>query len=59
MQDEAFEVVLETMDPTEGVIVKGPLEMAAIPYVTRCEDQYETLGNVTDVVIIRGVVKRL
>ena len=42
MQDEAsFEVVLETMDPTEAAIVKSLLEAAGIPYLIRGEDQYD------------------
>jgi len=38
---ESLEVILETIDPTEVVIVKSLLEAAGIPYLTRGEDQYD------------------
>ena len=38
---ESFEVVLETIDPTEAAIVKSLLEGAGIPFLTRGEDQYD------------------
>jgi hypothetical protein len=42
MQDEEpLEIVLETIDATEVVIVKSLLEDACIPYVTQGEDQYD------------------
>jgi hypothetical protein len=40
-QEESLEVVLETIDPTEVVIVKSLLEGANIPYLVRGEDQYD------------------
>jgi hypothetical protein len=39
--EEALEVVLETIDPTEVAIVKSLLESAGIPYLTRGDDQYD------------------
>ena len=39
--EEPLEVVLETIDPTEVVVVKSLLDAADIPYVTRGEDQYD------------------
>jgi hypothetical protein len=39
--EESLEVVLETVDPTEVVIVKSLLEGAGIPYLTSGEDQYD------------------
>jgi Putative prokaryotic signal transducing protein len=39
--EESLEVVLETMDATEVVIIKSLLEAAGIPYLTRGEDQYD------------------
>jgi hypothetical protein len=39
--EESLEVVFETVDPTEVVIIKSLLEAASIPYVTRGEDQYD------------------
>jgi hypothetical protein len=41
MQEEPLEVILETIDPTEVVIVKSLLEGEGIPYITRGEDQYD------------------
>ena len=38
---ESLEVILETIDPTEVVIVKSLLEAAGIPYLTRGEDEYD------------------
>jgi hypothetical protein len=38
---ESLEVILETIDPTEVVIVKSLLEAAGIQYLTRGEDQYD------------------
>ncbi len=39
--DEALEVVFETVDPTEVAVIKSLLEGADIPYLTRAEDQYD------------------
>ena len=39
-QDD-LEIVLETIDAAEVVIVKSLLEAAGIPYLTRGEDQYD------------------
>jgi hypothetical protein len=39
--EESLEVVLETMDATEVVIIKSLLEAAGIPFLTRAEDQYD------------------
>ena len=39
--EEPLEVVLETMDATEVVIIKSLLEAASIPYLTRCEDEFD------------------
>jgi len=39
--EEPLEVVIETVDPTEVVIIKSLLEGADIPFVTRGEDQYD------------------
>ena len=39
--DEALEVVLETIDATEVAVVKTLFEEAGIPYLTRGEDQYD------------------
>jgi hypothetical protein len=41
MNEESLEVVFETVDPTEVVIIKSLLESASIPYLTRGEDQYD------------------
>src|SRR5215813_8558227 len=48
---ESFEVVLETIDPTEAAIVKSLLEGAGIPYLTRGEDQYDAFRG-----LFRGTV---
>jgi hypothetical protein len=39
--EEPLEVILETIDPTEVVVVKSLLEDACIPYVTKGEDRYD------------------
>jgi hypothetical protein len=39
--EESLEVILETIEGTEVVIVKSLLEWAGIPYLTRGEDQYD------------------
>ena len=39
--EESLEVVVETIDPSEVVIIKSLLEGAGIPYLTRGEDQYD------------------
>lgn len=39
--EEALEVVFETINAAEAVIVKSLLECAGIPYLTRGEDQYD------------------
>ena len=39
--DEALEVVFETVDPTEVAVIKSLLEGASMPYLTRGEDQYD------------------
>jgi hypothetical protein len=39
--DEPMEVVLETVDPAEVIIVKSLLESAGIPFFTREEDEYD------------------
>jgi hypothetical protein len=39
--EEPFEVVLETVDSTEVVVVKSLLEAAEIPFITRGEDEYD------------------
>jgi hypothetical protein len=39
--EEPFETLLETIDPTEVVIVKSLLDAAGIPYLVRGEDRYE------------------
>ena len=39
--DDGLEIVLETIDAAEVVIVKSLLEAAGIPYLTRGEDQYD------------------
>jgi hypothetical protein len=39
--EEPLEVVLETVDPTEVLIIKSLLEDAGVPYLTRGEDQYD------------------
>ena len=40
-KEEFLEVVLETVDLTEVVIIKSMFEGAGIPYLTRGEDQYD------------------
>jgi hypothetical protein len=37
--EELLEIVLETMEATQVVVVKSLLEAAGIPYLTRGEDQ--------------------
>ena len=44
--EEPLEVVLETIDATEVVIVKSLLDQAGIPYLTRSEDQYDAFRGV-------------
>jgi hypothetical protein len=39
--EEPFEIVLETIDPTEAAIIKSLLETAGIPYLVRGEDLYD------------------
>ena len=39
--EEALEVVAETIVPAEVAIIKSLLEAADIPYLTRGEDQYD------------------
>ena len=39
--DEAFEVIFETLDDTETAIIKSLLEAAGIPYLTSGEDQFD------------------
>ena len=39
--EEDLEKVFETADPTEVAVVKTLLDGAAIPYLTRGEDQYD------------------
>jgi hypothetical protein len=39
--EEPLEIVLETIDATEVVIVKSLLEDACIPFVTKGEDEYD------------------
>jgi hypothetical protein len=39
--EDGLEIVLETIDAAEVVIVKSLLEAAGIPYLTRGEDQYD------------------
>lgn len=39
--EEALEVVVETIVPAEVAIIKSLLEAAGIPYLTRGEDQYD------------------
>ena len=39
--DDALEVVFETVDSTEAVVVKSLLEAAQIPCLARGEDQYD------------------
>jgi hypothetical protein len=39
--DEALEVVFETIDPAEVAIIKSLLDSADILYMTRGEDQYD------------------
>ena len=39
--DEALEVVFETANPAEVVVVKSLLEGAGIAYLIRGEDQYD------------------
>jgi hypothetical protein len=40
-EEEALEVVVETIVPAEVAIIKSLLEAAGIPYLTRGEDQYD------------------
>jgi hypothetical protein len=39
--EEPLEVVIETIDSTEVLIIKSLLEGAGIPFLTRGEDQYD------------------
>jgi hypothetical protein len=39
--DEPLEIVLETIDPAEVVIIKSLFEAAGIPFLTRGEDEYD------------------
>lgn len=39
--EEALEVVFETIDPAEAGVIKSLLDGADIPYLTRGEDQYD------------------
>jgi len=40
-REEPFEILLETIDPTEAAIVKSLLEATGIPYLVRGEDRYD------------------
>jgi len=51
MQEEELEVVFETIDLTEAVIVKSLLEAAGIRYLTRGEDQFDAFRG-----LFRGTV---
>ena len=39
--EEPLEIVAETVNPAEVAIIKSLLESAAIPFLTRGEDQYD------------------
>jgi hypothetical protein len=39
--EEPLEIVMETANPTEVVIIKSLLQGAAIPFLMRGEDQYD------------------
>jgi hypothetical protein len=39
--EERLEIIIETVDPAEAAIIKSLLQAAAIPFVTRGEDQYD------------------
>jgi hypothetical protein len=43
--EEPFEILLETIDPTEAAIVKSLLEASGIPYLVRAEDRYDPFGG--------------
>ena len=40
-RDEEFDVVLETIDPTEALFVTSLLDSSGIPYLTRGDDPYD------------------
>jgi hypothetical protein len=39
--EEPLEILIETMDPAEVPIIKSLLQGAAIPFLTRGEDEYD------------------